>query len=106
MIIPALNLQLVIVKMEEKAVNNIQIFTRAIRLDVEYESNFDKLSNAYDISCWQTKDGLTLNDCLARAWFDISLFARFSGISMKDVQLQNMTNEEKEYIVEQITVIM
>ena len=99
-------LDLVILKMEEKAVGNIQIFCRAIRTDVKYENNFDKLSNAYDISCWQTKDGLTIEECLARAWFDMSLFARFCSISMKDVQLQRLTQEEKDYIVEQITVIM
>lgn len=106
MIIPALNLQLIIVKMEEKAVGNIQIFARALRLDVQYESNFDKLSNGYDISCWQTKSGLDLNECLARSWFDMSLFARFCGISMKEVSLQNMSQEEKDYIIEQITVVM
>jgi len=96
------SIELQIVKMEEKAIGNTQIFCRALRTDIEYKTPFDKISSGYDLICFQTKFKLTLEECLANSWMQMSLFARFCGIEMKDIKLVNLTDEEKSFIVKQI----
>lgn len=95
------SIQLQIVKMEEKAIGNTQVFCRALRTDILYNSPFDKLSSGYDLICFQTKFKLSLEECMRNSWMEISLFARFCGIEMKDIKLVNFTPNEIEFITKQ-----
>lgn len=98
------SIELQIIKMEEKAIGNTQIFCRALRTDIEYKTPFDRLSSGYDLMCFQTKFKLTLEECLANSWFQMSIFARFCGIKMEDIKLVNLTDQEKSFIVKQLNM--
>jgi hypothetical protein len=49
-----------------------------------------------EYECFQTKH-LAKKECLERAWFSVSMLARFAGLSsMEEVKLQGLTDEEIE----------
>ena len=90
-------------KMVEEAVGNIQIWGRATRKDEQ--SPIDRMMNGFDVTCWQTKQNLTEEECLERAWMELSFFVRFCGQTMDDVSLYGLTPEQEAYIRQQDTCV-
>lgn len=82
-----------VLKMEESS-GNVQFFGRAYN---------EETKESLDYCCAQTKH-YTLNKCLERVWFEVGFLARFFGIPNSEIQLLRLTDEEKEYIVKQLSI--
>lgn len=91
-----------IVKMRESS-GNEQFFIRLSRNDGE-KSAFST-SGILEHSCFQTKNNLTKEECLSRAWFTAGFLARFVGLkSMNEVQLIGIDDAEREILVNSMTI--
>ena len=85
------NLEVSICKMKESS-GNEQFFVRLVRTDEKLHGSI------LEYDCFQTKN-LDKQVCLERAWFSVSMLARFCGLSsMDEVILKNLTDEETEII--------
>lgn len=82
-----------VLKMEESS-GNVQFFGRAYN---------EETKESLDYCCAQTKH-YTLNECLERVWFEVGFLARFFGIPNSEIQLLRLTDEEKEYILNSLSI--
>lgn len=92
-----------IVKMRESS-GNEQFFVRQVRND--NGDNLFSTSGQLPYSCWQTiKDNLTKEECLARAWFDAGMVARFIGIkSFSEFKVIGLDEEEERILRNSMTL--
>ena len=83
-----------VLKMLESS-GNVMFFGRAYNTETK---------ESLDYCSAQTKDGFTVNECMERVWFEVGFLAQFFGISNNDIGLLNFTDDEKLYIVEQLSI--
>lgn len=89
----AQNMDVVITRMYEQAVDNTQYFVRIVRKDYLAACPLGS-SNTLEYACFQTKHH-DRAECLSRAWMMASYAAQFVGLtSMKDVILKNFPDDE------------
>lgn len=86
---PLPNIKICVHKLHESN-GNRQIVANAYRTD-------NPKSFSFQIAIEETKY-LDLNECLKRVWFNLSLFANFSGIKMEDIDVSSLPVEDQEYI--------
>lgn len=85
-----------IVKMKESS-GNVQFFVRAVRTDLSESPVEMALKGTLEYTCHQTRQGLSIKDCIKRAMFDSGYLLRFFDIKREDLFYANFTDEEIEY---------
>lgn len=85
------NVVVQILRMNESS-GNKQVYLRAKRIDVD--SDFFTIDNILEYSCFQTKQGIDLNECINRAMFEASFLLRFFGLTYNDIEFSRFTDEE------------
>lgn len=83
-----------VLKMLESS-GNVMFFGRAYNTETK---------ESLDYCSAQTKDGFTINECMERVWFEVGFLARFFNIPNTDINLYRLTDDEKLYIVEQLSI--
>lgn len=73
-----------IVRMEESS-GNVQFFLRALRTDCT-EFSLEK-TGVLEYSCYQTKQGLSINECIDRAVFEAQFLLRFFDLPKTSLEL-------------------
>lgn len=73
---------------------NVQFFVRATRTDDQETL----LGNNLDYHCFQTKSGLTEDECIDHALFSIIFLMRFFGHKSSDVKFVGFTEENMESV--------
>lgn len=86
-------IKVMIVKMVESS-GNIHFFGRAYNAETK---------KSLDYAFAQTKD-FSVEECLERVWLETGFLARFFAIKNEDIELIHLTDEEKEFIVKQLSV--
>lgn len=85
------NIVVCVTKMEESS-RNVQFFLRAVRKDVEFSNR--KVDSLLEYSCFQTKNGLSIKECIDRAVFESQFLLRFFGLESSDLVFQRFTTNE------------
>ena len=88
------NVSVCVTRMEESN-GNVQFFLRAVRTDVSYFNM--KVDSLLEYSCFQTKTGLTINECIERAVFESQFLLRFFGLEKSDLILQRFSCSELKH---------
>lgn len=83
-----------VVKMKESS-GNIQFFGRA----------FNKITKESLDYCYaETKNGMSIDECLKMVWFEVGFLARFFGIPNSEIKIYTLGGYEQEFIVKQISI--
>lgn len=85
------NIVVQLLRMDESS-GNKQVYLRAKRTDVD--SDFFTIDNILEYSCFQTKHGIDLEECIQRAMFEAQFMLRFFGLTFDDVEYARFTEEE------------